>query len=264
MAIVWYLSANRPEDDSSTSGGAVDTNMRLMLRSDGDSLNGGSGDQVDLVSDSASDTQSVDLAGYDTSDTWQTESVTLTGTTNVQSTNTYKHLRKVEAASDAVGTITIAEYNSGSPTELFTITAGERGRAALFLKAEANAGGGATKYLYEKVFVYSSGSTYSGGDFYNSEDEDSELAFDLEMSSDSTTTGGSESVANRATEPSTGGTYSWADHASGDKHTVGDAEDGALTDTEAQGVWVRLTLAAGRSAELQVQYTLNFVASSVS
>ena len=46
--LVLYLSANRPEDDSSTSGGAMDDNMRLLLRADSDSLNGGSGDTVDF------------------------------------------------------------------------------------------------------------------------------------------------------------------------------------------------------------------------
>lgn len=257
--LVIYLSANRPEDDSSTTGGAIDAKTRLLLLADSDSLNGGSGDQVDLVSTSGSDTQNVVVAGYGTDGTWISETVALTGTTNAQTTATFLHLRKVAAASDAAGVVTVAEYNSGDPAALFTIPVGERGASCVFLKATANAAGGAAKALYEKVFVKNAHATDTliNAIAYLSADEDSELTMDAEMSSDATVTGGSETSANRATAPTTGGTYSFADHAtSGAAHDLGDAEDGNLTAAEAQGIWLKLSIAAGRSAEQQVQWAL--------
>jgi len=255
--LIFFLSANRPEADDTTSGGAIDATMRLMDRTNADSLNTGSGDQIDLVSDNGADTQNCVVAGYGTDGSWIEETVALTGTSNAQSTNTFLHLCKVELASAATGAITVAEYNSGDPSEIFTIPATEKGAARLFLKAEANAAGGGAKALYEKLFVKNTHATDAliNGVLWLSEDEDTELTMDLEMSGDATVTGGSETTTNRATEPSTGGTYSWGEHASeGAGHDVGDAEDGNLIASEAQGIWVKLSLAEARTPEQQVTW----------
>jgi hypothetical protein len=257
--LIVYLSANRPEADTTTSGGAIDATMRLLLRANSDTLGGGSGDRIDLVSTSGSDTQNVVIAGYGTDGTWIEETVTLAGTTNVQSVATFLHLRKVQAATAAAGVVTVAEYNGGDPSALFTIPVAEKGAACLFLKATANAGGGATKTLYEKIFVKNAHATDTlvNAIAYLSADEDTELKIDAEMASGATVTGGSETTANRATKPTTGGTYTFADHATeGAAHDLGDAEDGNLIAGEAQGIWVELTLAAGRTPEQQVQWAL--------
>lgn len=261
--LYFYLSSNTPEDDSSTSGGAIDTDMRLIDASSCDSIAGGSGDTIDLVSTSASDTQNVALAGYGTDGSWLTETVSLSGTTNVQSANTYLHLRKVECASSAVGTITVARYNSGSPSSLFTIASGEKGAAGLFLNAQANASGGATKYLYEKIFVYSDADTFTSCIFANTTDEDSELTWaGEEDSGGDLVTNGTESVTNRVTAPTTGAP-TFADHLTiGAGLTLGDSGDGNLGNAEAQGIWAKLTLSAGRATEYVVSYTLKVEASS--
>jgi len=258
--LVVYLSANRPEDDTSTSGGAIDTTMRLLDRSNTFNLNAGSGDQIDLVSDAAGDTQNCVLAGYGTDGSWIEETITLTGMTNVQSTNTFLHLLKVELASAATGTVTVAEYNAGSPSTIFTIPATEKGAAALFLKATAEAAGGSSKDFYEKVFYENTHATdaLTSGVVWLSEDEDAELTMDCEKSGDVTTTDGNETTTNRVTEPTTGGTYAWGEHATeGAGHDIGDAEDGNLVADEGQGIWVKLTLAAGRTPEAPVQFTLD-------
>lgn len=260
MAILVYLSAGRPEDDSTTSGGAIDTDVRLMDYTIYDSIAGGSGDKIDLVSSSASDTQVFALAGYGKDGSWLTENVSCTGTTHVQSTNTYLHLRKIVAASAAVGTITVARYNLGSPVTLGTIIAGEKGYSTLFLNAQANASDGAAKALYEKIFVYSTADTHTLVKFFNNIDEDSELTWaGEEDSGGDLVTNGTESTVNRVTAPTTG-SPTFADHINlANALTLGDAGDGNLGATEAQGVWCKLSLAAGRATEQQIacQITVN-------
>lgn len=263
--LVFYCAANIPEADTGTAGGAIDPDIRVIDRSECDSIDGGAGDTIDLVSAAAGDTQNCYLAGVGTDGSWLSETVALNGTTHVQSTNTYLHLRKVELASAAAGAVTVAAYQSGSPVTLTTIVAGEKGYKDPFLRAEANAAGGAAKAIYAKVFLKNTHATdaLQSGVVWLSEDEDSELTMDLEMSGGATVTGGSETTTNRVTEPSTGGTYSWGEHATeGAGHVVGDAEDGNLIAAEAQGIWLKLSLAAGRTPEQQVQWTINWSGSA--
>lgn len=264
--IIFYLSANTPDDDSSTSGGAIDATIRLMDRTNTKDLNSSSGDVIDLVSTSGSDTQNAVIKGYGTDGTWIEETKALDGTNHVHTTATFLHLCSVVLASAAVGTVSVGEYNGGgSVNAILDIPVGEKGQQDLFLKAEANASGGATKYLYEKIFcknTHASDAVISAVVWLN-EDEDTELKIDCEMSSDSTITGGSETTTNRVTEPTTGGTYAFADHANeGAGHAMGDAEDGNLIASEAQGIWVELTLADGRTPEQVVQWAPKMSASA--
>ena len=257
--LILYCAANVPENDADTAGGAIDPDMRVMDRTQCDNIAGGSGDSIDLVSADAGDTQNCYLAGIGTDGTWLTETVALDGTDHVQSAETYLHLRKVELASAAAGAVTVARYNSGSPVTLTTIVLGEQGYKDPFLRAEANAAGGATKQLYAKAFVKNchASDALQAGKVWLSEDEDAELTMDAEMSAGVTVTGGTETTTNRVTLPSTGGTYSFGEHATeGAAHDVGDAEDGNLIAAEAQGMWLKLTLAAGRTPEQQVQWAL--------
>jgi len=263
--LVFYCSANVPEADTGTAGGAIDPEIRVIDRTACDSIAGGSGDQIDLVSADAGDTQNCYLAGIGTDGTWLSETVALRGTTHVQSVNTYLHLRKVELASAAAGAVTVARYNSGSPVTLTTIVAGEKGYKDPFLRAKANASGGAAKAIYVKIYLKNCHATdaLQDGVVWLSEDEDSELTMDCEMDSDVTVVDGTESITNRVTAPSAGGTYSFADHATeGAGHAIGDGEDGNLAAGEAQGIWLRLSLAAGRTPEQQVQWTINWSGSA--
>lgn len=263
--LVFYCSANVPEADSGTAGGAIDPDVRVIDRTQCDGIAGGSGDQIDLVSTEAADTQNCVLAGIGTDGTWITETVALTGTTHVQSTNTYLHLRKCRLTSAAAGAVTVARYASGTPVTLTTIVAGEKGYLDPFLRAEANASGGAAKAIYAKIYLRNNHATdaLQDGVIWLSEDEDSELTMDLEMVSDATVVDGTESIATRVTLPSTGGTYSFADHATeGAGHDIGDAEDGNLAAGEAQGIWLKLSLAPGRTPEQQVQWTVNWSGSA--
>jgi len=197
------------------------------------------------------------LKGYGTDGTWIEETKALSGTDHVQSTATFLHLYSAVLASNATGIVTVAEYNSGDPSSMFTVPVGEKGGQDMFLKVAAEASGGSTKKFYESCFIKNTdgASAVINAVIWLNEDEDSELKMDLGMSGDVTVTGGSETTTNRVTEPSTGGTYAWAEHASQEAaHDVGDAEDGNLTAGEYQQVWVELTLADGRTPEQVVQW----------
>lgn len=254
----FYLSANTPDDDSSTSGGAIDATVQLMCRTLSKELNSGSGDVIDVVSSDAGDIHNVVIQGYGTDGTWISETLAITGTTNAHTTATFLHLCSVIQAEAGDGTLTVGEYNGGGAVnEIFVTPIGEKGCQDLFLKAEANASGGATKKFYEKLFIKNTHATDAliSCVVWLNEDEDTELTMDCEMSGDATLTGGSETTTNRVTEPSTGGTYAWAEHATeGAGHTMGDAEDGNMIAAEAQGVWVELTLADGRTPEQVVEW----------
>jgi hypothetical protein len=258
-----YLSANKPEADTGTSGGARDANTQLLDRTNAVDMNGGAGEKVKLTSDSAADTQNCTLAGYGTDGAWLTETFALTGVTLKTSANTYKHLCKIALASDAIGTVTVAGNTTAAT--IHTIPIGERGAQVLFIKAEANAAGGAAKSFYEKVFAGNSHATDAliSGKVWLSEDEDTELTMALEMSADVIVTNGSETTAARTTAPTTGGTYSYSEAATeGASLAVGDAADGNLVAAEYQGIWVKLSLAAGRTPEQVVQAALTLKGSA--
>lgn len=251
--IKFYLSANRPEADTGTSGGARDATMQMLLPTKADI--GGAGDTIDLVSASASDTQNVVLAGYGVGGAWVEETIALNGVTTVESTNTFVYLCKIQAASAAAGAVTVSQHTTPANV-IHTIPIGEKGAARLFLKAVANAAGGAAKVLYEKVFVGNAHATdgITSAAVALTVNEASELAGALEKSATVQATGGTESVANRVTKPTGGDSYTWADMAT--PLAMGDAADGNLIAGEWQGLWLRATLAAGRTPTQHTDFTL--------
>lgn len=99
--VVFYGSANMPDVDGSTLGGALDT-TKLIIFND-ITPNG----LMDYVSSSASDTAVViTLNGRDATGIIQTEAKTLTGTTLVAGTQTYERLLKgVRSGTTPVGDI---------------------------------------------------------------------------------------------------------------------------------------------------------------
>jgi len=77
------------------------------------------GEKISSVSSSSADASVVVLQGYDTSDNYVTEEVTLTGTTAVASSNTYK---KISMISKGVTTGSITFRNAGSTTTYQTLS----------------------------------------------------------------------------------------------------------------------------------------------
>jgi hypothetical protein len=264
---VFYLSANRPEADVGASGGAIAL-VRLMNIATCDSLNTGSGERVKFVSSAGGDTtQTVAVEGYGVDGAWLSETVDLAGATPVLTVGTYKHLKKAVLSATCAGTITVTGNTTAAT--LFTVPIGELGASSMFLKATANAGGGAAKTLYEKLFVKNTNVTSAGVacTFYNATDNKTELTFAMECAGGTGSayqvTGGTESATNRATLPTGGGTYTFTEMlTSGSAVAVGDAADGNMVAAEAQGIWVKLSLAAGVAPDQVCQMTLDLTANA--
>jgi hypothetical protein len=125
--LVLYNSANMPTDDtvhlvepSILCVGQFFTQMTANA-------------QLALVS-SGSDTRQVTITGRKTDGTYTSETVTLNGTTEVLTTNTYERLLRAEAsATHASNTITIRQGSGGST--LATIPPNERGVTAMFINS---------------------------------------------------------------------------------------------------------------------------------
>ena len=252
--LMFYLSANRPEDDSSTSGGARDPKMQLLLTANTE-ISGG--DTLDVVSDSASDVSDLTVAGYTAAGAWVEEVITLTGTTPVTSTTEWEYVQKLELDADAVGEIAITQTSTPANV-VHTIPAGERGAAKLFLKASANTSGGAAKSLYEKLFAGNGNATDAliSGTLTATLNEEAHtsLTFAMGKTDGTQATGGTESVAARTTAPTGGSSYTFGTFATA--VAVGDAADGNLVADEWQPVWCKLTLEAGRTPTKDTAFTL--------
>ena len=104
--LYFYGSANMPEDEASTVGGAVDT-TKLVFFSD-ISPNG----LMDYVSSSASDTAAViTVTGLDATGVSQAEAKTLNGTTLVNGSQTFERLMKgIASGTTAVGNIAAVSH----------------------------------------------------------------------------------------------------------------------------------------------------------
>ena len=94
--LVFYASASMPQDDSTTSGGAIDVDTRIIF------TDISADDTVEIVSSSASDTtQVVTVTGRRADGVIVSEAETLTGTSEVTTTQSFERILKVSMDSDA-------------------------------------------------------------------------------------------------------------------------------------------------------------------
>jgi hypothetical protein len=245
--IVVYGSANMPEADGTTSGGAIDTSVKIIF------TDISATDEVEILSDAGGDTsQTVTVYGRDAGGSIVSETETLTGTTPVATAQAFERILKITCSSASHGTITIRKESDD-----VTIATMENGIDAVrrpFYDATAEASGGSAKVFYEKVFVQNDHATLSllSATITASADPSGLLAFDLEDAVND-----SNSTSNRLTSPAGGdmlGSPTWDD---AEKAVPG-------TDLAAAGeigVWLRLSLAAGQAAA-KTTYTLTVAGSS--
>lgn len=106
--IKFYGSANMPDVDGATTGGAVDFTKKIFF--DDISPNG----LMDYVSSSASDTAvTIAVTGRDATGVMQTETKTLTGTTPVLGSQTFERLLKgLAGGTTAVGDIAAISHTA--------------------------------------------------------------------------------------------------------------------------------------------------------
>jgi hypothetical protein len=151
--LVAYASANMPDVDTGTNGGAIDTTRRI------DFVQIAANDTIQAVSTSASDTQNLTITARNAAGAIVTETKAMTGTTAItfSTMGTVERVLQAELASAAIGTITVRRTTG--PVTLRTIAVGERGFMALFRKTASDPS--VQKDYYTKIFLKNTNATLS-------------------------------------------------------------------------------------------------------
>lgn len=236
--LVAYGSQTMPDDDSVTEiGGGIDTSKRVVFTplSANDSLN--------VVSTDSGDSQDVTITGRNDQGQIVSETLALNGTTTVSGSQTFERILKATLSATAAGTVTISEASGG--TTLVTFNPGELEIRRPFYAAQAEDSSGAQRTYYEKIFIRNDNSStaLTSASIAENSDPSGNVAFDLEGVLNGTDTNGTGN--DRQVAPS-GYTFD-----SNEKSVAG----GDLTATDAQGVWMELTLPAGEPPT-KTDYTL--------
>jgi len=244
--LIAFASANMPDTDSGTNGGAID----LLRRVDFTQI--AANDDIEVISTSASDTQNCTITARNAAGSVVTETKALTGTTAAifSTLGVVERVLQVELASAAVGTITVRRSVAGAT--LRTIPATERGFMALFRKTSSDPS--STKNYYTKIFLKNTNATLSllSATVKQNADPDARITHLLGAAVDGTTTS-----TNRVTAPATADTQDPDTFDDTDKTVPGtDLAAGA-----AIGVWLRLQLPAGDAAH-RTTYTVELSGSS--
>jgi hypothetical protein len=245
--IVAYAAANKPTDDTSTNGGAIDATERVVF------TDLAADDTIEVVSDNAGDTtQDITVTARNAAGETVSQTVTLNGTTPVELT-TMGDVQRIQRAlldSDAAGVVTVRRH--GDVGDVGDIPAGERGFRRMFIDAVSNPS--ATKDYYEKIFFKNNNATLSllNAVISESADPTAQLTFLLAASKDDSATS-----TNRVTAPAVGDTLD-PDTFDGNNKSVPGTN---LAAGEAIGVWVELALTTD-NAPIESTYTLQCAGST--
>lgn len=238
--LVAYGSANMPEDNVSTSGGAIDATTKVIF------TDIAATDQVTVISDNAGDTtQTVTVYGRNAGGAIVSEGLSLNGTSRVTGAVAFERILKIVVSASHSGTITVTRDNSATFTEIATLETGVLTARRMFYDAAADASGGSSRDFYEKLFIKNNNGTTTLNSVQIAEQADPSgfITFDLEDAINDT-----NSVSDRLNDAPTGmlGTFTGAT-----KSVPG----GVLAAGDRIGVWLKLTLAAGTAAAKST-YTL--------
>lgn len=152
--LIMYGSTNMPEDDTSASGGAIATTVRVIF--DDTSLPNSLSDTVTVESSSAGDSsQSVTVYGRDSAGVIQSEVLSLNGVTPVAGAITYDRLLKAVISATHAGTISIKKASGG--TVIAALESGVLTIRRPFYNAASSPTQGKT--LYEKIFLKNTNAT---------------------------------------------------------------------------------------------------------
>lgn len=225
--LVVYASANIPDTDSGTNGGAIDLKRRVVFTQIA------ANDTVQAISTSASDTSNITVTGRSAAGALVSETKALNGTTAITFSTlaTVERVLKADMAADAVGTVTVRR-TTGAVT-IGTIPVGERGFFAAFINAASDVSGGSSRDFYRKLFVKNTNGTLSllSATIGQSADPDARITHALGTAVNDTVT-----ATDRRTAP---GSVSAFDDTT--KSVPGtDLAAGATI-----AVWLKLTLPAG-------------------
>lgn len=238
-----YGSLNMPEDDTSLSGGGIDTTTRIVF--DSPTLANTLNDKVKVVSSSSVDVSSMVITGRTSNGVLTTDTITLLGTATASGTVTFERILKIVAAPHT-GTLTINDFTTNSTT-IASIESGVLTVRRPFYGIAANAAGGGDKTCYEKVFFKNTNSGLaltSAGIVEVTGGLASTMTFAVASGKDD-----NSSATNRLTAP-TGG-FGITSFDSSNKNISGTYLDVA----ENIGVWMCLTVTGGSPAQKST-YTL--------
>lgn len=221
--LVLVYAASRPDDDTSTVGGAKDSAARpLDSQFTGDAV-------VAVVSDGA-DTRTLTVEGVTSTGLIDTENIVLNGTTEAVGSTTWSVIGRLTLDTpDASRTVTVRQGSGG--TTRHTLNPNETlGRAQFWESISSDS----AKVYYEKCFWENTGAdALNSADVEETLDATGDYAMGLAATKDDTAT-----EANRLTAPS------GVSFTSGSQSVPG----GALLAGEAIGVWFRLSLSASQAA----------------
>lgn len=143
--IILYGPASRVDDDTSSTGGAIDTAARPLDTQIGSAVN------LEVVSDGA-DTRNVTFVGRIADGSVNSETVALNGTTAVAIPNgPYQRILSVTAASGSASrTVLLRQASAG--TTYHTLNVNETEGYCLFRSLTAEASGGSDVVAYEVVY----------------------------------------------------------------------------------------------------------------
>jgi hypothetical protein len=230
--LVLFASANMPDDDASTAGGAIDLLRRLdftQLAAD---------DDVEAISSNAGDTMNLTITARKPDGTVVAETKALTGTTAAifATIGTVERILKAELASAPAGNVTVRRSVAGATVRV--IPAGERGFVAMFRKLAADVASGSTRNFYAKGFWKNTHATLAllTAMVKQNADADARITHLLASAVDDTNT-----VANRVTAPGAAITQDPDTFDDNDKTVPGTD----LAPDTAIGVWFRMQLPAG-------------------
>ena len=225
--LVIYMTNNKPTSDSSIAGGNINSYIRATFDDPSSTV------AVNFSSTSALDVQDVSVTGRNAGGSITSETIGLSGTTTVSTSNTYERILTCVLSSGAAGVVTAS---GDGVNKLTDIPATESGFCRPFYDATASAA--SSKTLYDKVFVKNNNgtSTLSNATLIEvSSGLYSNIDFGLEDTKQS-----DQTIANRTVAPTgIGGGFG-----AGPSGMV----DSELTAGDYQGVWLKLSLSAGEAA----------------
>tara|TARA_R100000808_G_scaffold23947_1_gene53967 strand:- start:11235 stop:11978 length:744 start_codon:yes stop_codon:yes gene_type:complete len=238
--LVIYTSVNMPEDNTSLTGGAINSGIRASFDDPSSSS------KIVIYSASASDTsQNLSIRGRTDNGIIVNETLNLSGTTQVISNYTYNRILKTHLNSGCWGIITVSGQSVNNIAE---IPVGESGFSRPFYDATAYPN--TAKTYYEKIFVKNNNNNTALSDAYVVQSNAglyNKVQFALEDTKQA-----DQTITNRETVP-TGITGGFGSGISG-------IINNKLLALDYQGVWLKLSLDAEESAinsfyEIQVSGT---------
>jgi len=251
--LVVIASANMPEDDSSTSGGAADESVKMTF-TDIDIT-----DTLNMVSDTAGDAGVFRVFGKDATGADITEDFTISGTSVQAGTLNFRTIDKIVKQSgsrNAGATVTVYRTSTGAP--LATLEAVNVSPTGVEIDAIRKiffdvASGAAQIAVHEKVFYHNENATFTLSDAnvqIVSFTPPGTLVFALALED---SLDGSESVSDRIDdEPSNivGGSF----QAAGTDIAVPNSQNHSPGSNA--GCWIKMTVPIGHAAVVSSTFTL--------